>query len=165
MKLRSREPDHVVGEIGQRLDANCRLQQYKKYTRCVQGAVGERTWSSRQRRCDQCHGVLCVGFPARVSGIAMASSIAGAFRRASSEDGLELPGRQEEGPPLLQVHHFGPQMGETSETGLFILGPFVPSLLCGEGMVLIKVLGFPNLSINVLLQKDVLGNLVLHPPV
>lgn len=72
MKLRSREPGHVVGEIGQRLDTNCRWQQCKKYKLCVQGALGKSTWSSGQWRCAKCPGILCTGLTSWVSGSTVA---------------------------------------------------------------------------------------------
>lgn len=44
-------------------------------------------------------------------------------------------------------------------------GASLPSHALWEGDGSIEVLNFPNLSINVLLQKDVLGAPVLHLPV
>lgn len=57
--------------------------------------------------------------------------------------------------PLLR-----PERGETSETGLFFLGPFYPPLL---SRFLLKYLVLPNLAINMMLHKDVSGTLVLRP--
>lgn len=67
----------------------------------------------------------------------------------SLEDGLELAEGQEE-RALTGDLHLEPYLGETSETGLFFLGPFSPPLLLSssmfvrKGVVLIKVLGFPQ---------------------
>lgn len=127
----------MVGEIGHRLDTNCRWQQYK-YTVCVQGAVGERTWSSGRWRCAKCRGVLCTGFTSRAPGIAVA------FRSIVPKIPDELEGRPgvpwgptgeatlAAGPPLR------PPLGETSEAGLCFLGPLFPLMLCGKGMGLLK---------------------------
>lgn len=154
----------MAGETGHRLDTNCRRRQCKS-TVCVQGAVGARTWSSGRWKCAKRRGVLCTGFTSRAPGIAVA------FRSIVPTIPGELEGRPgvpwrttgeaalTAGPPLR------PPLGETSQTGLCFLGPLFPPLLGGKGMGLIEVLGFLNLSINVLLQKDVLGAPVLHPPV
>lgn len=81
----------------------------------------------------------------------------------SLKDGLEIPWGPEERPPSLQVHHFGCWV-KRQRLDCF-LRPVFPPVLCGKGTVLTEVLGFPNLSINVMLYKGVLGALVLHPPV
>ena len=67
----------------------------------------------------------------------------------SWEEGLELSEGQEE-RVLTGDLHLDPQPGETSETGLVFLGSLSPPLLFSssvfvrKGVVLIKVLGFPQ---------------------
>lgn len=70
-----------------------------------------------------------------------------------------------EGTPLAVGPPFGPHLGETSEAGLFFLGPFSSSLLLFSSMFvggrqfLLRYLFLPNLVINLMLQIDVLDTL------
>lgn len=140
--LRSREPGHVMGGIGQRLDTNCcRWQQCKKYTVCVQRPLDERTGSSIRWRCANCRGVFCTGL---TSGGYLASPWPSEAPYpkylVSLEDGLEPPEGQEERLPKPQRI----TLGESSETGLSFLGPFSPPLLFFSSMrvmIFVQVLG------------------------
>lgn len=115
-------------------------------------------------------GMLCKGFkPGRVSGTSMA------FKSIVSKIPDELGGRpgapwRTRGEAVLAA---GPPftftVGETSETGLFFLGQFSPSLsllscLWGKGTVLIKVLGSSRSCNKLDAPKRCIIDTVLHLP-
>lgn len=160
----------VRGDRGQGLDAES-FQEKRKImcTLCVPGPLDESMGCSRQWKCANCHGIPC-----------MDSHQEGAWHlpgpqslrpEIAAELGGQLhpPGGQQERPRSCRPT--APHLGETAETGLFLLGYFSPPLVffffsfqvCRKGWFLLKYLVLPSLVVNLMLQKDALDALILCP--
>lgn len=102
--------------------------------------------------------------------ISIVSKISGELRGQPG-----APGEQES--TLAAGSSLGPHLDKTSENGLFFLEFFSTtwgedsqgfsvfySLFVREGTVLVKYVVLPDLVKNLMLQKDIITDTVLHPP-